>query len=466
MILISIIVFCFSDQVWGEKRIIPIIEGQWWRVTSNPDLGAYTSDRQQPVDFGVWQAADGTWQLWSCIRNTKCGGNTRLFYRWEGKHLTDSNWTPMGIAMEAELELGETVGGLQAPHTVQYEGLYWMAYGDWNNICFATSKDGKHFERRIQPNGKTGVFTEGPGANTRDAMLIRIDGMWHCYYTGFPGGQGFAFCRTSPDLRRWSHSSVVSYGGRIGTSGVQNECPHVVEVLPGEFVFFRNQYYGKDQRNWVYHSNNPLNFGINDDSKLVTSLEIAAPEIILHEGKYYIASLTAGLDGMRIARLRWAWIDDVGEAVFDFDNAEERQGWRKTEGNLEGVFTTSKRSGFTPRSRHFIGTGETREGHLNDGLTGVIESPPFVLDRETYTLLVSGGANQEHTFVSVMDAETGKTLARFSGKNNNTLASQSFDARPHVGKRVRIQIVDRGKDGWSHINFGGIYMQGKPEIFK
>ena len=42
------------------------------------------------MDFAVWQAKDGTWQLWSCIRQTKCGGKTRLFYRWEGKALTDA----------------------------------------------------------------------------------------------------------------------------------------------------------------------------------------------------------------------------------------------------------------------------------------------------------------------------------------------------------------------------------------
>jgi hypothetical protein len=43
----------------------PFIDGPWWQVAGDPDLGKYTSSEQQPVDFGVWQAADGTWQLWS-----------------------------------------------------------------------------------------------------------------------------------------------------------------------------------------------------------------------------------------------------------------------------------------------------------------------------------------------------------------------------------------------------------------
>jgi hypothetical protein len=78
----------------------------WWTVARNPDLGALTGEKQQPVDFAVWQAADGTWQLWSCIRHTKCGGKTRLFDGWEGKSLTDSDWTPVSIKMQAEPQHG------------------------------------------------------------------------------------------------------------------------------------------------------------------------------------------------------------------------------------------------------------------------------------------------------------------------------------------------------------------------
>lgn len=73
-----------SGNVQGQTDVLkPIVDGPWWQVAGDPDLGEYTSPKQQPVDFGVWQALDGTWQLWSCIRHTKCGGNTRLFYRWD-----------------------------------------------------------------------------------------------------------------------------------------------------------------------------------------------------------------------------------------------------------------------------------------------------------------------------------------------------------------------------------------------
>ena len=108
----------------------PVIDGEWWTVAGNPDLGEWTTEKQQPVDFGIWQAKDGTWQIWSCVRKTGCGGHTRLFYGWEGKNITDPDWKPMGIKMTAKPELGESEGGLQAPHVVHWNNAWWMAYGD------------------------------------------------------------------------------------------------------------------------------------------------------------------------------------------------------------------------------------------------------------------------------------------------------------------------------------------------
>jgi len=282
----------------------PRIDGQWWTVAHNPDLGPLTGEKQQPVDFSVWQAADGTWQLWSCIRGTKCGGNTRLFYRWEGRRLTDPDWQPMGIAMQADANHGETPGGLQAPHVVRAGNEYLMFYGDWEHICLAKGRDGKTFDRWLYRDGKAGMFGEGEGANTRDPMAIRIGETWHCYYTAFPDQKGAVYCRTSGDLRAWSHSTVVAFGGRAGTGPYSAECPHVVH-RDGCYYLFRTQQYVNPPETSVYRSKSPMHFGINDDRYFVCTLPIAAPEIILHRGRYYVAALLPDLKGIRIAPLAW-----------------------------------------------------------------------------------------------------------------------------------------------------------------
>jgi len=49
-------------------------------VADHPDPGEFTAANQQPVDFGVWQAAEGTWQLESGAiqeMEKKCQGMSR-----------------------------------------------------------------------------------------------------------------------------------------------------------------------------------------------------------------------------------------------------------------------------------------------------------------------------------------------------------------------------------------------------
>jgi hypothetical protein len=95
-----------------QAALVPEIDGDFWTVADNPDLGPLTGPEQQPVDFGMWRAADGTWQLWSCIRFTRAPGNTRLFYRWQARRLSDRDWIAKGVALTADPRVGETQGGL------------------------------------------------------------------------------------------------------------------------------------------------------------------------------------------------------------------------------------------------------------------------------------------------------------------------------------------------------------------
>jgi len=44
---------------------------------------------------------------------------------------------------------------------------------------------------------------------------------------------------------------------------------------------------------------------VDDDANKVCTLPIAAPEIILQDGQYYLVALTDALDGVRMAKLKW-----------------------------------------------------------------------------------------------------------------------------------------------------------------
>jgi hypothetical protein len=294
-------------------KLRPVIEGEWWQVAGNPNLGEYTSEKQEPVDFSIWQAEDGTWQLWSCIRHTNCGGNTRLFYRWEGSRLTDRDWKPMGISMEADPAYGEQPGGLQSPYVFEENGLYYLFYGDWERICLAQSSDGKNFERLLNESNGPGLFS-GPYRNTRDPMTLKSKETYYCYYTGHlrevsaEEHKAAVFARKSKDLLSWGEPVMVSAGGWAKTQprwfGGDCECPFVAQ-FHGLYYLFRNQRYGENNLNTQFASADPLDFGVDDDRCMVGTLPVAAPEIIEYEGQHYVAALMPSLNGIRIARLGW-----------------------------------------------------------------------------------------------------------------------------------------------------------------
>ena len=291
-----------------KKPWIPEIIGDWWQIAGNPDLGKYQTDRQQPLDFAIWQATDETWQLWSCVRRTACGGQTRLFYRWEGDKLSDHNWRPMGIAMMADPNFGETEGGLQAPYVIRIGDTFYMFYGDWVHICLAVGRDGKTFARRLNADRLSGLFSEKPGTSTRDPMVMAYRNRYYMYYTGVPEGKGAIYCRTSADLISWGDSVVVSSGGSAGDGPSDAECPFVF-YLPHDYAFYLFRAHpdqkSGDYRTSIYRSANPLDFGVDSDTYLVGSLPFEVVRIINDGPDFFISALNSDYTGIRLAKMRW-----------------------------------------------------------------------------------------------------------------------------------------------------------------
>ena len=290
--------------------LIPQIEGEWWPIAGRAELGRYNTDKQETIDFGLWQAADGTWQLAACVRRCDCGGRGRLLYRWQTDVLTNRDWTPMGIVLEGDPSFGEYPGGLQAPSVLPYKGEYYMFYGDWVNICMAWSSDGKSFARLLNADLLSGLFTEGHRSSARDPMVMAFRDTFYCYYTGVPGEEfGAIYCRTSDDLRHWSDSKIVSIGGSGGKGPQDAEAPFVM-YLPEEYNFYLFRAHpkkegGGEYETSVYCSPDPLDFGIDDDKYKVCALPYEVVRIVKNEGKNYMTSMIPGIKGIQMVRMSW-----------------------------------------------------------------------------------------------------------------------------------------------------------------
>ena len=269
---------------------VPEVDSPWWQIARNPDLGELTGiltkkeaeeqrgRRQEPVDFAIWQATDGTWQLVSCIRSTSYPGSTRLFYRWEGKRLTDPMWEPKGIFATSDLKVGHVEGRMQAPHCFRYGGKYYFFYNSTGAHCMI-SDDGKNFTHHKNIAGDYQFFKMG-----RDVMLFHDQDKWYAYYCGKR-----MEARTVPSLEGpWSKEAID-----IGISS-NPESPFVVRYGEGYYLW---------SQKWVFYSKDPLDFSV----PILTDMQETwakgyAPEILLHEGQYYFTGYARGI---WVGKMKW-----------------------------------------------------------------------------------------------------------------------------------------------------------------
>ena len=286
-----------------KKAQVPEIASGFWRICEAPDLAEFNGpdpQKQQVVDHGFVRDDLGTWQLWACIRGTKPG---RLLYGWEGTSLNTGPWRPTGIKVRAQSSLNEKTNpeSIQAPYFIKNDTAYLCFYNS-AGIRLMTSGNGRDFERHLFRNGNNILYDKGG----RDVMVLQHEGLFYAYSTVTTVAKdgwlwGFVILRTSKDLKHWSDYSIVSQGGKAGNGPVSAESPFVV-FKDGYFYLFRAT--STDGQTYVYRSDDPFNFGNNNDEKLITVLPVKAPEIILDEGKWYISDL-ADFKGIKLAELKW-----------------------------------------------------------------------------------------------------------------------------------------------------------------
>lgn len=275
---------------FGEKRVI----------AEMPDLGELAGPearKQHIVDHGFIEGKDGKWTLWACLRGTKPG---RILYGWQGDSLLQGPWQGVGVVARAEAAFGEKTQPaetIQAPHFVR-DGDHFLCFYNSNGIRLMVSDDGHQYKRGHPAKDDPLLYADGG----RDVMAMRYKDRWYAYSTvSTTDGRGYIILRTSDDLIDWTPAKIVNEGGRAGGGPISAESPFVVP-LGGFFYLFRAS--STDGRTYVYRSESPDDFGVNDDSKLITDFAIKAPEVLHHDGKWWISDL-GNFQKLTLQELKW-----------------------------------------------------------------------------------------------------------------------------------------------------------------
>ncbi len=271
-------------------------------ICTMPDLkelnGNIPKD-QHIVDHGIIQADNGKWQLWACLRGVKVG---RLIYGWEGDSL-ESEWKHAGIKMRVNADYDEFIKPnneeqIGAPFFIKKDDEYFCFYHS-KGIRVAKSADGVNYER-LKPN-----TTTVPGG--RDVMIMKHNDLFYSYVTNSVKDENdelisYVHSATSADLINWSEPKIVSKGGKGGSGVVDAESPFVV-FIEGYFYLFRTS--SMTFKTVVYRSEDPQEFGIDDDSKFVCELDEKILELFEHEGQWYTTHISEDFQSVLLSKITW-----------------------------------------------------------------------------------------------------------------------------------------------------------------
>jgi hypothetical protein len=294
-----------------------------WRIArrSPSNYEFDNGEKDEVVDFTVFQAADGTWQIIGCVRwatcpvpyDTKGQGKGRLLFRWESADLLAPDWKEMGVLLTTEDMQGvdKYAGGLlQAPYVVKDGDLYYMICNT-KTAHLLVSQDGKNWTQQKNHAGSYELFDTKGG---RDITLVDnrdVDGKWYavlCQKTKFKAGfPGYVQYTSATNLLGpWSELTEMAtqeYWQDV-------ESPSVVRRGGWYYLFLQDQIFA--QPNITDYFDRPIHADLNffvGQSSGSSVLRGIAPEIIHHKGQDYIATYNTmegkPWEGIELRPLHW-----------------------------------------------------------------------------------------------------------------------------------------------------------------
>jgi sucrose-6-phosphate hydrolase SacC (GH32 family) len=98
--------------------------------------------------------------------------------------------------------------------------------------------------------------------------------------------------------------------------------------------------------------------------------------------------------------------------------------------------------------------------HGGDDSEGTLTSPEFRIRRKRINFLIGGGRHPGKTCINLLVG--GKVVRTATGRDSEHLLWHSWDVVDLAGKTARIEIVDRQRGSWGHINIDHIVQSDRP----
>jgi len=86
---------------------------------------------------------------------------------------------------------------------------------------------------------------------------------------------------------------------------------------------------------------------------------------------------------------------------------------------------------------------------FGDSQMGILQSPPFQINKRYLKFLVGGGSDVEKTAIKLLI--DGKVVETATGDQTETLKEKIWNLQKYKGKKATIQIVDMATGGWGHL---------------
>ncbi len=155
------------------------------------------------------------------------------------------------------------------------------------------------------------------------------------------------------------------------------------------------------------------------------------------------------------------------DIIFDFETGD-MQGWRIVEGAF-GMFICDRdtfHNNGQPNNKqgeYYATTLETPDYGINDGYTGIAESPVFMLTAPEISFLVGGGDSSSANYVAICTVDENlneQEIQRAYGIDSNVMQRINWNLPDLVGQTVFIRMRDNATGGWGHVELDDFAAKG------